>query len=254
MLLAVEGGGFFSSSASGYSKGLTLLLLGQRKEEKPMRVTPWNQYQLVDQETDPDIQLATGKNRLVHGCASFVCFGRATAGVESPSHLKVGPTQHQEVSQGRPVYDECKDQAHLADLLDDDTSNRSSIILKSSMKKPTNSFPVSAATGGSFGNGQETLCENSNDVTSQTERRKVQWTDTSGGELYEIREFEMSEAELDDEFDHRNQKDLCVQDNVIELLIGPFVWLISIKRQPRRCWLKCRSYKGWPICALLEVV
>ncbi|CAA3013161.1 Hypothetical predicted protein [Olea europaea subsp. europaea] len=204
MLLAVEGGGFFSSSASGYSKGLTLLLLGQRKEEKPMRVTPWNRYQLVEQEIDPDFQLATGKNWPVHGCASFVCFGRATGGVESPSHLKVGPTQHEEVSQGCPVDDEGKDQAHLADHLD--TSNRGSISLKSSMKKPTNSFPVSAASGSSFGNGQETLCEKNNDVTSQMERRKVQWTDTSGGELFETREFEMSEVESDEEFDHRNQK------------------------------------------------
>ncbi|CAI9771406.1 unnamed protein product [Fraxinus pennsylvanica] len=169
-----------------------------------MRVTPWNQYQLVDQESDPDIQLATGKNHPVHGCASFVCFGRATAGVESPSHLKVGPTQHEEVSQGRPVYYDGKDQAHLADHLD--TSNGSSISLKSSMKKPTNSVPVSAASGGSFDNGQETSFEKNNDVSSPTERRKVQWTDTSGGELFEIREFEMSEVEMDDEFDHRNQK------------------------------------------------
>uniref|UniRef100_A0A7N0VKX0 Cyclic nucleotide-binding domain-containing protein n=1 Tax=Kalanchoe fedtschenkoi TaxID=63787 RepID=A0A7N0VKX0_KALFE len=50
MLLAVEGGGFFSSSATGYSKGLSLLFLGQKKEDKskPMRVLPRNQYQLVD--------------------------------------------------------------------------------------------------------------------------------------------------------------------------------------------------------------
>ncbi|CAA3000126.1 Hypothetical predicted protein [Olea europaea subsp. europaea] len=203
MLLAVEGGGFFSSSASGYSKGLTLLLLGQRKEEKPMRVTPWNQYQLVDQETDPDSQLSTGKNQLVHGCASFVCFGRATAEVKSPSHL---PNQLQEASLGNPVYHDGKDQAHLADHLDDDASNISSISLKSSMKKPTNIIPVSAASDGSFGNGQEALCEKNNDVMSQTERRKVQWTDTSGGELFEIREFDMSEVESDDEFDHRNRK------------------------------------------------
>jgi hypothetical protein len=47
MLLAVEGGGFFSSSASGYSHGLSLLLLGKKGEEKAVKVSPWNQYRLV---------------------------------------------------------------------------------------------------------------------------------------------------------------------------------------------------------------
>ncbi|KQK08516.1 hypothetical protein BRADI_2g42285v3 [Brachypodium distachyon] len=48
MLPAVQGGGFFSSPASGYSHGLALLLLGRKEEEKP--VLPWNQYRLVDGE------------------------------------------------------------------------------------------------------------------------------------------------------------------------------------------------------------
>ncbi|KAK6131456.1 hypothetical protein DH2020_034797 [Rehmannia glutinosa] len=210
MLFAVEGGGFFSSSASGYSKGLTLLLLGQKNEEKPMRVTPWNQYQLVDQETDPDLQLASGKNRLVRGCGSFVCFGRAAAGPEGPSPLKVGPTQNQEVLPGPLDFDESKDQVHSVDPIDDDDNNRKIDSLKSSLKKSVNSAPVSGAVddNGSGGNSNkhDSLCEKDTDVTCQMERRKVQWTDTTGGELFEIREFEMSEEGSDDEFDHRTGK------------------------------------------------
>ncbi|KAI3464696.1 hypothetical protein Pfo_021359 [Paulownia fortunei] len=210
MLLAVEGGGFFSSSASGYSKGLTLLLLGQKNEEKPMRVTPWNQYQLVDRETDPDLQLASGKNRLVRGCASFVCFGRAAAGPEGPSPLKVGPTQNQEVLPGPLDFDESKDQAHSVDPVVDDDSSRKIDSRKSSLKKSVNNAPVAGAVGGGGGgrnsNRHEALCEKDNDVTCQMERRKVKWTDTIGRELFEIREFEMSEDGSDDEFDHGNGK------------------------------------------------
>ncbi|KAI9071212.1 hypothetical protein K1719_046829 [Acacia pycnantha] len=154
MLLAVEGGGFFSSSALGYSKGLTLLLLGQRSEDKPMKVSPWNQYQLVDQESDPELQLASTKNRISRGCASFVCFGRASAGLDTPSPLKVGPAQQHDVSPGSLVSD--KDQSSHLDNI---------------------------------------------------ERRKVQWTDTCGNELTEIREFEPSEVDgSDDEFDNENDR------------------------------------------------
>uniref|UniRef100_A0A5B7ABM7 Uncharacterized protein n=1 Tax=Davidia involucrata TaxID=16924 RepID=A0A5B7ABM7_DAVIN len=200
MLLAVEGGGFFSASASGYSKGLALLLLGQKNKEKPMRVSPWNQYQLVDQESDSDLQLASGKNRLVRGCASFVCFGRAAAGLESPSPLKVGPTQQQEVLPGPPVSDKGKDHTHATDLVDND-SNARNIALKSSLRKPTTSLPVS----GEVGNERDTLCEKGSDIPCHTERRKVQWTDASGGELVEIREFELSDVGgSDDEFDDGN--------------------------------------------------
>ncbi|KAL8059383.1 hypothetical protein ABFX02_03G083700 [Erythranthe guttata] len=177
MLLAVEGGGFFSSSASGYSKGLTLLLLGHKNEEKPMRVAPWSQYHLVDQETDPNLQLASKKNG---ACASFVCFGRSNTGLESPSPLKVGPTENQEVSQADVVFDEIKDITHSVATMDDDDDDcdRTVFSLKSSLKKSVDSAPIAD-------------CGKDEVVTSQMERRKVQWTDTSGGQLFEIREFEM---------------------------------------------------------------
>lgn len=186
MLLAVEGGGFFSSSASGYSKGLTLLLLGGKNEKEPMRVTPWSQYQLVEQETDPyHLQLAPGKNRLVRGCASLVCFGRAAHGQENSSPLKVGPTQNREVLPEPVDIDESKDRVDSADPVDYyDESIRTIVSLKSSLKKSANISPVEKAVD----SGKH---EEIRGVGGGLGRRKVQWTDTTGGELFEIREFEL---------------------------------------------------------------
>ncbi|KAL6524952.1 hypothetical protein OROMI_030545 [Orobanche minor] len=113
---------FFLFFSFWYSKGLTLLLLGQKNEEKPMRVAPWTQYQL-NQETDPHPQVAPGKNRLVRGCASFVCLGRAAGGHEGPSPTKDILTQNQEVLPTRPIdFDENKYQARSVDIVahDDD--------------------------------------------------------------------------------------------------------------------------------------
>lgn len=185
MLLAVEGGGFFSASASGYSKGLTLLLLGQKNEEKPMRVTPWSQYQLVDQESNSDIQLASRKKRLVRGCASFVCFRHTASRREGPSPLKVGPTQKQDVLPEPPVSDTRKDDSKTTDSVDNDLKTKL-VDLKSSLKKTTISIPVS----GGLVTESDSVIEKNGDVPSYIERRKVQWTDLTGGELVEVREFE----------------------------------------------------------------
>ncbi|KAH7848667.1 hypothetical protein Vadar_005920 [Vaccinium darrowii] len=202
MLFAVEGGGFFSSSASGYSKGLTLLFLGHKNEEKPMRVSPWNQYQLVDQESNPDVQLASRKNRLVRGCASFVCFGRAAAGLESPSPLKVGPTQQPDNLPGPGASNKGKDHIHTNDPIDGDHIRRK-LALRSSLKDSTNATSVS----GGAANECEAICEKESSIIGHLERRKVQWTDASGGELAEILEFEPSDAGgSDDEFDNGNER------------------------------------------------
>ncbi|CAI9754426.1 unnamed protein product [Fraxinus pennsylvanica] len=132
--------------------------------------------------------LASTKNAGVRGCASFVCFGRTAAGLESPSPLKVGPSQQQEVLPNPLVFDESKDETNSADLVVDDDKNRK-INLKSSLKKPLNDIQPSTTCGG--GGEHEESSEKHKTVDSQMERRKVQWTDTSGGELYEIQEFEM---------------------------------------------------------------
>ncbi|KAK7279795.1 hypothetical protein RJT34_24853 [Clitoria ternatea] len=203
MLLAVEGGGFFSASASGYTKGLSLLLLGQRNEDKPMRVAPWNQYQLVDQESDPELQLASTKNRLSRGCASFVCFGRTSAGLDTPSPLKVGPAQQHDVSPGPLVSNKGKDpSAHVVEQ--NDIDNRK-LTLKSSIKKPfsSKSLPAAEAASDHEASGGQGICNQG----GQAERRRVQWTDACGSELVEIREFEPSEVDgSDDEFDSGNDR------------------------------------------------
>lgn len=202
MLLAA-GGGFFSSSASGYSKGLTLLLFGQRNQEKPMRVTPWNQYHLVDHETEPNLQLASKKNRLVHGCAPFVCFGRTTAGPESPSPLKVGPTQNQEVLPKPLDFYGSKDRTHSVNPVVNDDGSSKIDILKSSLKK----LEKGADDGDENMSKHGVSREKENVVTCEIDKRKVQWTDTSGGgELFEIREFDLSEVGSDDEFEYDNGK------------------------------------------------
>lgn len=199
MLFAVEGGGFFSSSASGYSKGLTLLLLGQKNEDKPMRVAPWNQYQLVDQESDPDLQLASAKSRLARGCASFVCFGRTSAGPDAPSPLKVGPAQHQHVLPATSVSenknnDDCTDEPT-------DISSERKESFKSSLKKSSNIMPASVTKHSD--DSARSPDKECTDVLDHPERRKVQWTDACGSELAEIKEFEPSEVDFsDDEFEN----------------------------------------------------
>ncbi|CAA0831155.1 Unknown protein [Striga hermonthica] len=209
MLFAVEGGGFFSTSASGYSKGLSLLLSGNKNEDKPMRVAPWTQYQLVDQEINPNLQLAPGKKRLVRRCASFVCFGRAAVtGPEGPSQLNVGPTKNREFQQGSRERDGIKDAAHSVDrTVNGDNNGQIGISRKSSLKRSAD-IAGTIVGDGSCGNSTklDSSCERDSDATCQMERRKVQWTDAVGGELFEIREFEMSEDGSDDEFDHANEK------------------------------------------------
>lgn len=202
MLLAVEGGGFFSSSATGYSKGLTLLLLGQKSDDKHMKVAPWNQYQLVDQETESNLQLASGKNRLSRGCATFVCFGRASAGLDGQSPLKVGPTQPQDILLSGPANDREKEQTQQSTVVDDDNNARN-ITLKSSLKKPLHNTSQTTKND----DEQKPLAEEDSDLSGHTETRKVQWTDACGKELAEIREFELSEhGESDDEFVNGNGK------------------------------------------------
>lgn len=196
MLLAVEGGGFFSSSATGYSKGLALLFLGRKSEERPMRVSPWNQYQLVEEETDPDFQLASGKTRASRGCA---CFGRASAGLEDPSPPKVGPLQQQDGLAKSSSVSENADDCVIENGADKNTGN---FYLKSSLKKPCCASVVVRKDGDLHLASGEDDSNNPGCVG----KRKVQWTDTCGKELAEIREFEVSEITSDDEFDHDNER------------------------------------------------
>lgn len=170
-----------------------------------MRVAPLKQYQLVDIiKPDSDLQLASTKNTLVHGCRSCICFDRAAIRVESPSHLKVGPTKQEPQPQDDLIASPDSKKAnetYTSDLDLDDSENKNGVPLKSSLKRPTNNATASVSV-----NGGE--CKNE---CGDTERRKVQWTDVSGGELFEIREFEPSEHDgSDDEFNWNEGKCTCM--------------------------------------------
>lgn len=195
MLLAVEGGGFFSSSATGYSKGLALLFLGQRNKERPMRVSPWSQYQLVEEGVDPNLQLASRKNQVSCGCASLICFGRASAGKEGPCPPKVGPIHQPETL---PDSSSASDSGKVCSIGDATDEGEKKTCLRSSLKKPSTSCSMLV---GQADDAHDSLQEVPTSVCAYSERMRVQWTDACGLELAEIREFEPSDAgSSDDEF------------------------------------------------------
>lgn len=192
--MAVEGGGFFSSSASGYSHGLALLLLGRKNEEKPVKVSPWNQYRLVEREEDREThQLASSKDQVSCKCTAFGCFGCVPATPDGPVNTRQGPScQSEKSSRGtKAVYRSngaCDKRGCLKSNLKRDSSDQCLV------------FNDSAA------DARESVDEGQNG-NSGVERRKVQWTDTCGKELVEIREFEASErGASDDEFETESFK------------------------------------------------
>lgn len=202
MLFAAEGGGFFSSSASGYSKGLALLLLGEKNEEKTMRVSPWNQYHLVDHRAGPD-RLAHRKKRPPScGCTSFICFACKSGGSDGFSKSKVGSVQKSE------ALPESLDSSDRDKTRNSDSADESDVkvFLKSSLKK---SSSVNCSV--TLGNGDD-RCSSVDEVQSDisfTDRRKIHWTDAHGKELAEIREFEPSEMGASDDEIERDGPRRC---------------------------------------------
>ncbi|WOL00347.1 hypothetical protein Cni_G09060 [Canna indica] len=178
MLLAVEGGGFFSSSASGYSNGLAVLLLGRRNEEKPIKVSSRNQYRLVGQEVEPGSQLTSRSDHASCRCASFSCFGCAPGRLDGPSIRKVD-----HMSKTSSDSSSCSDRGKIT------------VSLKSNMKKPSKDLSLELKDD----DARELLEDAQNKTSCCTVGRKVQWTDKCGKDLAEIREFEVSDDDLSDE-------------------------------------------------------
>lgn len=184
MLLAVEGGGFFSSSASGYSHGLALLLLGRKSEEQPVKASPWNHYRLVDRDAG---QLASTKDDVPGKCASFTCFGCTPARLEgvSPPKLSSSNTPQQSSSStnrkgtSNGSINGSGKRSCLKSNSKRDSSDRGSIV--SDCEEPRESL------------------EEVQTLRTGMERRKVHWTDKCGKELFEIREFETSDEGLSDD-------------------------------------------------------
>jgi len=182
MLLAVEGGGFFSSSASGYSHGLALLLLGRKVEEKPVKVAPWNQYRLVDRGGEQVYHLASSKDQAPGKCAPFVCFGCTANGLEVASPPKVVSSNALGSTQEDASCSANKNLTTSGSI----TGNERRGCLKSNSKRDSLEHIIVASEG-------EEPCESLEEVQTlraSMERRKVQWTDTCGKDLFEIREFE----------------------------------------------------------------
>ncbi|TVU34322.1 hypothetical protein EJB05_16153 [Eragrostis curvula] len=190
MLLAVEGGGFFSSSASGYSHGLALLLLGKKNEEKAVKASPWNQYRLVDREAEHVLHLAAGKDEAPGKCAPFVCFGCPATGLEGTSPPKVGSSSALGSSP-----DESSDSANKVTADGSITGVEIRGCLKSNSKRDSLEHCIVVSEGEE---PRESL-EEVQTLRTSMERRKVQWTDTCGRDLFEIREFETSDEGMSDD-------------------------------------------------------
>ncbi|CAN8303534.1 unnamed protein product [Cochlearia groenlandica] len=193
MLFAAEGGGFFSSSASGYTSGLSLLFLSHKNDHKKPSLSPWNHYHLVVEETDNNTHRASSKTWLSYvPCTSFICFGRETPdkNYNNPSSIRVSPPSAYRERKKKKKRDNNDSNATSVGYDCEEVTNR--FALKSSLKK--RSFSVD--------NGND-------DVMDYIDRRKVRWPDddTRGVEIAEVREFEPSEVdESDDEFNHGSGK------------------------------------------------
>ncbi|KAL6609477.1 hypothetical protein ACP70R_039446 [Stipagrostis hirtigluma subsp. patula] len=181
MLLAVEGGGFFSSSASGYSHGLALLLLRRKGEEKRENASACSHYGLVGQEAEHDCQVSSGKKDVPGKWASFICCGCTPVRLVCASPLK---------------------------LCSNTTPEQSSISTKSAATGSTNgsvrkgclknNLKTDSSENSTLSYGEEPResLEEVRTLKSGMERRKVRWTDTCGKDLFEIREFEISDDGL----------------------------------------------------------
>ncbi|TKW25538.1 hypothetical protein SEVIR_3G125500v4 [Setaria viridis] len=190
MLLAVEGGGFFSSSASGYSHGLALLLLGRKGEEKHDKGSTCSHYRLVGQEAEHECQAPSGKNDVPGKCASFICFGCTPARLVGASPPKLGSSNAPGSSSEQPSS------SSTGTATTNGSINGSGIkgCLKNNLKRDSSECSTLSCSE----EPRESL-EEVQTLRSGVERRKVQWTDTYGKELFEIREFEVSDDGLSED-------------------------------------------------------
>ncbi|KAL6882010.1 hypothetical protein ACP4OV_011482 [Aristida adscensionis] len=191
MLLAVEGGGFFSSSASGYSHGLALLLLRRKGEEKPVEVSTWNQYRLVGPEAEQVYHLPSSKDQAPGKCAPFVCFGCTATGLEGASPPKAGSIN----ALGSLQEEASSSATNKLPTNGSITGNEIRGCLKSKSKRDSSEHCIVVSEGEE---PRESL-EEVQTLKAGMERRKVQWTDTCGKDLFEIREFETSDEGLSDD-------------------------------------------------------
>lgn len=177
-----------------------------------MRIAPWTRYQFVEQEGYLQHQLATKDTGRPWGCAPFMCFLRASPRVDGSLPPKVGPVNHFEtLSDSSPSSSAAcnRGAACNANHTVDKTDHK--LCIKSSLKKPS-AVCSTIEIEGDRDHVHDSLEGEENSAASCTEKRKVQWTDSCGRELVQIKEFEPSDDDTsDDEFDRdSNQKCQCV--------------------------------------------
>ncbi|KAF5176780.1 hypothetical protein FRX31_033634 [Thalictrum thalictroides] len=150
-----------------------------------MRVFPWSQYQVVAKHSDSAVVRLASHKGVPCKFISFVCFRHASTALhKSISHPKVGSIQQRDI-----VSDEFVSHRSGDTITDDSDDHESAIHIKSNLK---NTYSCSGAVlsndniDGALGDGIQ------EQFFSCSEGKRVQWTDASGKELVQIREFEPS--------------------------------------------------------------
>lgn len=142
-----------------------------------------NQRRLIKQVTNCEFQLASRNKQISCGFPSFICFSRASGGVNGTSPPKVGPENHSETSLDTSTSNSGKESV-VCDTVDD---SEKKIFLKSSLKKPLADCSVLSVQAVDT---NDSLRELPSGMAGFTKKGKLQWTDACGKELVEIKEFE----------------------------------------------------------------
>ncbi|KAJ6844990.1 uncharacterized protein M6B38_288140 [Iris pallida] len=202
----ISGGNTFGSSASGYSKGLTLSSPWSKEQKDIHESSAVESVQLVEQKADPYLQLASRRKRIFRGCTFLACFARASAGADSQPPSKVDLV-NQSVTPPVPCITD-RGKGRTIGATSDESESK--VCLESSLKKP---LTRCSSTDGEGDHACNSIKEVQRDVNCAP-RRKVRWTDSCGRELVEIREFEPSDDDSssdDDAFEYElNQRCECV--------------------------------------------
>ncbi|RZR80053.1 hypothetical protein BHM03_00005963 [Ensete ventricosum] len=168
--------------ASNPSPSYELIMRRERNEDKPIKISSWNHYRLVEQEVEASSQLASSNDHASCGCASFSCFGCSSARLDEPYSRKVSLV-HQSKSPSDSSSSSDRGKLTINDAVKWDERKT---CLKSNMKKPSIGYSMVCEAD----DARELLAEADNKTSCYTVGRKVQWTDKCGKELAEIREFE----------------------------------------------------------------
>lgn len=170
---------------------------------EPMRVSPSNQYQSVKREISSQIKLASPKEQVSCGCTSFVYINCASTVENATSPPDAALLHDSETSSESSTSDSGKESV-ADDIVHEPEKKR---CIKSSKKKPLADCFIPTVQD----NTVDLSIESPSSTAGFAKTRKVQWTDACGKELFEIKEFQLSEGDLsDDDFGHGGDKCNCL--------------------------------------------